>query len=416
MTEADTRPTQRIGIGTAVSSLRGNRNFQLLWTSNLFFFGGVWTQTLVLGWMAFEMTGSEFLVALFTAVRLAPLLLGPIAGALTDRFDKVRLLLVACGWATTAIAVVSFLASFGMLSYWVLVAGGLAIGLAQSPSQTARASLALELVGTANLSNANALNSLAMNMTQVVGPAIGGAMIAGLGAPAALWVSTAWYAISFALLLLPLRSIPHVAHAEPESVLRMLVSGFRLIGGNRLAVCVLMVTVVANTFLWPVYQSFMPVFADQRFGLDADGLGVMLSCSGIGGLIGSVVIASLGDFRNKGALFVFGTMVWGALWAVFAMLTSPPAGFLVLAIAGFASAAFGVLQTTLLLIVTAKPLHGRVLGLQELAIGMIPIGSLLLGVLAQTFGVAVVTFWAAVLLVLSVGIVAVRTPSVLRIR
>ncbi|MFC4139065.1 MULTISPECIES: MFS transporter [unclassified Microbacterium] len=415
MTEADTRPTQRIGLGTAVSSLRGNRSFQLLWTSNLFFFGGVWTQTLVLGWMAFEMTGSEFLVALFTTVRLAPLLLGPIAGALTDRFDKVRLLLAACGWATTAIAVVSFLASSGMLSYWVLVAGGLAIGLAQSPSQTARASLALELVGPANLSNANALNSLAMNMTQVVGPAIGGAMIAGLGAPAALWVSTAWYAISFALLI-PLRSIPHVAHAEPEPVLRMLVSGVRLIGRNRLAVGVLMVTVVANTFLWPVYQSFMPVFADQRFGLDADGLGIMLSCSGIGGLIGSMVIAALGDFRRKGALFVFGTMVWGALWAVFAMLTSPPAGFVVLALAGFASAAFGVLQTTLLLIVTDKSLHGRVLGLQELAIGMIPIGSLLLGVLAQTFGVAPVTFWAAVLLVLSVGGVALRVPAVLRIR
>jgi hypothetical protein len=89
--------------------------------------------------------------------------------------------MIACGWAAVAIAVVASLASFDMLSYPVLLAGGLAIGLAQSPSQPARAALALVLVGPRKLSNANALNSLALNVTQIVGPAIGGAMIAAVG-------------------------------------------------------------------------------------------------------------------------------------------------------------------------------------------------------------------------------------------
>ncbi|NUR88684.1 MAG: MFS transporter, partial [Nonomuraea sp.] len=290
-TPVATRP----GLGTAFASLRGNRPFQLLWVSNLFFFGGVWTQTLVLGWLAYETTGSEFLVAVYTAARLAPLLLGPVAGAYADRHNRVRLLVVACAWATGAVAVVASLATFGLLPYWALVAGGLAIGIAQSPSQPARASLVLELVGRDNLSNANALNSVALNMTQVLGPALGGTLIAAIGAPAALWVSAAWFGASL-VLLIPLRGHGHghVVSAAAGSVLSMVTGGFRTIARNRLAVAVLLVTLAANTLLWPVYQSFMPVFARESLHLDAAGLGALLTCCGVGGLIGSVVIAGLG--------------------------------------------------------------------------------------------------------------------------
>lgn len=188
------------------ASLRAHPRFALLWVSNLFFFGGVWSLTLVLGWLAFELTGSEMLVALYTAARLAPLLLGPLAGALADRHDRVRLLLLAAGWAAAATFLLAALAGAGLLPYWALVVGGFVLGLAQSPSQPARASRVLDIVGHENLSNANALNALAMNMTQVFGPALGGVLIGSLGPSAALWVSGAWFVVSFALLV-PLRGI-----------------------------------------------------------------------------------------------------------------------------------------------------------------------------------------------------------------
>ncbi|MGW1400786.1 MFS transporter [Streptomyces sp. NPDC002405] len=306
--------SHRPGLRGALASLRGNRPFQWLWFSNVFFFGGVWTQTLVLGWLAFELTHSEFLVAVFTAARLAPMFLGPVAGAFADRHNRVRLLVVACAWATGAGTTVAALATADLLPYWVLVVGGLAIGLAQSPSQPARASVVLELVGQEKLSNANALNAMAMNMTQVIGPGLGGAMIAAMGAPAALWVSTAWYGASL-VMLLPLRGHGKVVHDQAQSVRAMVVGGLRIIARSRLAVAVLVVTLAANTLLWPVYQAFMPVFAEQSLGLDAAGLGALLTCCGIGGLVGSLVIAGLGDFPYKGGLFVFGTAAWAALWA-----------------------------------------------------------------------------------------------------
>ncbi|MFJ4886656.1 MFS transporter [Streptomyces sp. NPDC088731] len=406
-------PRAAAGVRQALSSLRSSPGFRLLWISNLFFYGGAWTQTLVLGWLVFDTTRSEFLLAVFTAVRLAPMLLGPFAGVLSDRYDRVRLLMSACLWALGAVVAVAVMASSGPVSYGALVAGGLAIGLAQSPSQPARGSLVLDLVGRENLSNANALNALAMNMTQVIGPAIGGAMISVFGAPAALWISTTWYAVSL-VALWPLRGAGRPTPGRPEPVLRMLTSGFRTVLASRLTSAVLLVTLAANVLLWPVHQGFMPVFAKESLGLDAAGLGWLLTCGGLGGLAGSLVIAMLGDFRFKGGLFVLGTAAWGALWSLFALSRTVPLSFALMACIGLMSASFGVLQTTLLLMTTAPEVRGRALGLQELAIGVMPFASLGLGVAAERVGVGTTAFLSGILLVAVLLTLAARVPQLVR--
>jgi MFS family permease len=410
MTELRTRRA-----GSAIASLRENRAFRLLWLSNLFFFGGIWTQTLVLGWLAYELTGSESLVAVFTAVRLAPLLLGPVAGAVADRHDRFRLLLLACGWAMAAVALIAALASLDALSYPVLVAGGLALGLAQSPSQPARASLVMDLVGRERLSSANALNAMAMNMTQVIGPALGGVLISTIGPAAALWVSVLWYAASFALLWPIRRAVPHGGHPAAESVLVMLTGALRAIAGNRIALTVLLVTVFANILIWPVFQTFMPVFAAETLALDASGLGALLTICGAGGLLGSLVIAGLGDFRAKGALFMVGTAAWAGAWMVFALSRDATTSFVVVGLIGLFSAAFGVLQTTLLLMTVEHGMRGRALGLQELAIGVMPVSTLVLGVIAERVGVEWTTFSAAGLLVIALALLVGWTPAILRV-
>lgn len=396
-----------------LASLRDSPTFRLLWISNLFFFGGAWTQTLVLGWIVFETTGSEFLLALFTAVRLLPLLLGPLGGVLSDRLDRVRLLIFACGWAFCAVAAVSTLASLGYTPYWALLLGGLAIGLAQSPSQPARAALVLDLVGRDNISNANALNAMAINLTQVIGPAIGGTMISAFGAPAALWIATGWYALSL-LTLLPLRSQKTARHPHPESAWQMLAGGFRAVIASRLVSAVLLVTLAANILIWPVYQSFMPVFAVDVLHLDAAGLGWLLTCYGTGGLLGSIVVAGLGNFRFKGGLFVFGTATWGLLWATFGLSQSAPLSFSLLVVIGIMTAPFIILQTTLLLMTNPPEMQGRALGMQELVIGIMPVSTLVIGVVAQEIGVGATTVGCGLLLAVLMLILAKRVPELVR--
>lgn len=401
-------------LGRVGSSLILYPRYRLLWISNLFFFAGVWTQTLVLGWLVFEMTGSEFSVAIFTAARLSPLMLGPLAGVISDRFNRPRLLLVASGWAFCVLTVVALLVALDSISFAGLVAAGFCIGLAQSPSQPARFTLVSELVGRRSLSNANALNSIVLNMTQVIGPALGGAMIAAFGAAAALAISALWYLVAF-LALWPLRQVKNSHEAIGPQRLRILLSaGFRTVLSNRLLGSVLLVTFAANILLWPIYQGFMPVIAKEHLGLSPSGLGWLLACAGMGGLAGSVIVAALGDFRYKGGLFVLGTATWGALWAVFALCSSVPLSFALMVLIGLAAAPFGILQTTLMLMMTEPHVQGRVMGIQELTIGVMPLASIMLGAAAELIGITHVALVSGTLLATFLTFLALRVPALLR--
>ena len=395
------------------SSIVGNPRLRALLTSNVFFFGGVWTQTLILGWMVFEQTGSEFLLAVFTAVRLLPLLLGPLAGVLSDRFDRLRLLLIAGGWAFAVLLGLAILATAGLADYWVLVAGGLALGLAHSPSQPARSSLVFAFVAPGQLSNATALSSLVFSGTMMAGPAIGGALVSWLGAPAALWISTLWYAVSL-LALWPLRRFRDPVRAHHESLGRMLFGGVGRILRIRVVLAVIIVTVATNALMWSIYQGFMPVFAEQSLGLDAAGLGALLTCFGAGGIVGSLVLASLGDFPHKGAVFLGGTAVSAVCWAAFTLSTLPWLSFALMLVAGLASAPFGTLQTTLLLHATPPTLQGRAVGLQELAIGAQPLASLLIGAAADWIGMSAAGFLSIALLALGLVVITLAIPELLR--
>lgn len=394
-------------------SFRCYPRFRLLWTSNLFFFGGAWTQTLILGWLVFERTGSELLLAVFGAARLAPMLLGPLGGVVSDRVHRPRLLLVASTWSLLAVMVVAALVSADRLPYWGLVLGGFCIGIAHSPSQPARATLVMDLVGRESLANANALNAIVMHLTQVIGPAVGGALIGVVGAPRALWLSALWYLVSL-VALWPLRNVGR-ADVRPrrEPFLRSLREGLGEVARNRLLAAALAITLAANLTLWPIHQSFMPVFA-ELLELDATGLGWLLACGGLGGVVGSLAIAALGDFRAKGALFVFGTAAWGACWALFSLSQSAALSFVLFACVGLAGSAFGVLQSTLLLMMTAPAVRGRVLGIQELAIGAQPLATMVLGVAAEYAGVGMTARIGVLALAGFALLVAVRLPALTR--
>lgn len=394
------------------SSLHGNREFSALLLSNIAFFGGMWTLTFILGWMVFAQTGSEILVAAFTTVRLLPLLLGPLSGAISDRMDRRRLLMIACGVAIVAAVGLAALTTAGLGSFGVLTAGGLALGLAHSPSQPARAALVAGKVPAEQLSNANALNALAMNTTLMLGPAIGGLLVSAFGTATALWIGSLWFVLS----LIALRGVtggyrpPEVPHS---SIWRMLGEGFLAIARLRVVLAVLLITVAVNFLIWSIHQGFMPVFA-QSMRLDAAGLGLLLTAFGVGGIVGSLVIAALGDFPWKGAVFVCGIAGMSVCWILFALAPTTLIATGAFILAGLVSSVFGVLQNTLMLSATPPALQGRAMGLQELAIGAQPIAALAIGAAAQSIGIAATTVISASLLMLFLAVMALSVPALMR--
>ncbi len=380
--------------------------FRYVWASNFLFFTGIWTQTLVLGWLAYALTESTFLLGLFTAARLSPMLLGPIGGAIADRVDRVSFLLVTQSITLAAATTIAVLASLGAIEYWHLLVTGALVGLGQSPSQPARFTLVMDIVGRDGVMNANALNAVALNSTMVIGPAIGGVLVAGIGETASLWLIVSWYLLAtLALVLLRRRygSISRPRSAATEGVLGGVVGAMRIAWTDRRVRTVLLVTLGANMCVWPVQQGFLPVFAEEVFDVGVRGLSAMMATTGIGMLSGSLTLASLTNVPRKGTVYAVGTAVFGLGFALFALAPSFPLALAILFIAGMGAAGFMVMQSTLMLLVATEETRGRMMGMQVLAIGVMPIATLTHGVLATQYGVVTTTVVAGSLLGLAMA-------------
>lgn len=400
-------------VTRAFSSLRTNRDFRFLWLSNLLYIGGNWALTLVLSWLVFDITDSELLLAIFTAVRLSPVWLGPISGLLADRYNRVLIIKVASIWATLMSVLLGVLIMIGFTPYWLLLLAGFLTGLAQSPSQPARSSLALQLVGRKNLANANALGSMGFGMTQAIAPAIAGVVLSEFGAAVAMVFTACWY-LAATLMIWRIRVTHQTVRAERAPFLPMLTDGLRVVLRNRLTATVLLITLAANIFIWPVSNSFLPVFASDILDLGPAGLGRLMMFMGIGNFIGSFAIASMGDFRHKGGMFILGSILWGVGWAMFGLSSTASVSYGLMLLIGFISATFIVLQATLMLITSAPEVQGRALGILELAVGSMPIGTLALGVFANLYGVGATTFVSGALYAILLAVHTLRVPDLFR--
>lgn len=407
------RPQRGNVFARAIESVRSSRDFRFLWLSNLTFIGGNWSLILVLSWLVFDTTRSEFLLAVFTAVRLSPMWLGPLAGIMADRFDRVWIIRFASVWATTITLVLAVLVGVGFRPYWLLVVAGFVAGLSGSPSQPARSSLTLELVGRARLANANALNAMGFGVAGAAAPALGGVVLAAHGPSVGLLYTSCWFLLA-AILMWQVTPRPAIVRVDHQPILPMITEGLRIVLKNRLTTTVLVITLAANLLIWPISNSFLAVFASDVLALGPDGLGRLMMFSGIGSFLGSFAIASLGDFRQKGRMFVLGSMVWGAGWAMFGLSQVASLSYGLIFGVGVVGAAFGVLQATLMIMTSAPEVQGRALGILELAIGSMPLGTILLGTIAAWIGVGRTTFFAGALFVLILVLHSIRVPDLLR--
>ena len=400
-------------VANVVTPLRDYPDFRALWWSTLYASSAWWAQNVVLAWLAFDLTGSELAVAGAAAVGFAPMLLGPLGGLLADRMHRPRLLIGAQLVALAAGVAIAALVMFDLAVYWhVLVAGAL-VGLTMAPLQPVRFTLTMDLVGERRVSSANAVSAVGMLGSRVVAPAIAGALIARYGADVALWFSAAWY-IPACWVLVRLGDKRRVGGTNAVVVLGEIAQAFRHALANRALRSLLVVTVLANTFAWPVILGFLPVFAEEVFDVGAAGLGLIVGVNGMGALVGAVAIASLGDFRSKGMLYLLATTLFGVALSAFAVSGVFGLALALVFIAGAGSAGFGVMQSTLTMLLAPPEARGRVLGVLMLTIGVLPGAMLVHGAVASSIGVVATTAVSGVLLGVLTMAVAASSPDLRR--
>ncbi len=389
----------RLRVGT-FKSLK-HRNFRLLWFGLLFSSAGQWIQQITLGWLVYDLTGSAALLGLVNGLRAVPFLLtGPLAGVLADRLDRRRLMF----WTQVFLLVLSFLFGLdivlGRLQVWHIFIFTLFTGIAWSFNQPVRQSVVPEVVPREDLANAIALNSAGFNITRVVGPGLGGMMIALFGVAGNFFIQSAAYLL-VAFMAYQLKLPPVKGRLEETSILKDLKEGIRFVLAHVQLRNQMLMGLIPTVLALP-YMSIMPVFAADVLGVGPEGLGLLMSAPGIGAVAGTLLIASSPRLQSRPAILYVAAVCLGlSLFALALTRAMFPALAVLVLIGGF-QITYMSTNNTLLQLICPDHMRGRVMSLYMLNQGLMPLGSLFAGTAAQLWGSPV----AFVLMGLSVIIVA----------
>ncbi len=348
-------------------------------------------------WLAWELTHSAFWVGMVAFSDLAPaVIFSPIAGAVADRMDRVKLTMIAqMVVAAEALCTATFTAT-GHISIGVLISFELIGGIAQSFAQPARQAVMPGLVPVADLPAAVACNSLCFNVARFLGPGIAGPMIAVWGVVPAILCNVAAYTI--ATLTLPmLRVNPgHRRGHPPEgSLLSEMQEGLRYAAGHPGIGPVLAFAGVSAILLRGV-QEVLPPFVDRIFQQGAGGLAVLTAAIAVGALIGGVAIAARGRLQGVTRIAVLAVAAQAVVVVGFAATSYFPFAVLCAALYGACGAAHGISAQMLVQSAALTRMRGRTLALWGLITRACPaLGALVLGMTGEVFGMRIPTLVAA---------------------
>jgi MFS family permease len=366
-----------------------------------------WLELLAVSVYVLETTGSPFLVALLTFLRMAPMLLcGIPAGALADRYDRRHLLVGGLAVLALIAAILGLLALDGRLALWQLALGTLLSGVYWSAELPVRRTMLGEIAGPARLSRAMALESATGNATRMVGPALGGVLMETLGLPGVFLASALLHALC-ALIVLGVAHDGGEPRAAPAPFLAMLREGWLFTRARRVVVAALAITVIVN--LWGfAYITMVPVIGERVLQLSPTLIGLLLSAEGLGALLGALLVARferphrhLQIYTGSSLLFLLGVL--GFAWSSWF-----PLSLAMILVCGIGIAGFAVMQSTIFFLAAPAAMRSRVMGILTVSIGTGPLGMLHVGLLADWLGAP-----AAVALIACEGLLALALAVLL---
>ncbi len=377
---AQSRAEAQHGIST-FRSLR-HRNYRLLWIGTLFSSSGLWLQQVTINWLAFDLSGSSFVVGLASGARSLPLLgLGPVGGVMADRYDKKRLMLL------TQIAQLLLTFAFGLviiagwIQVWHLFAFSLLSGIAWALNMPVRQSVVPTTVPREDMMNAMALNSAGFNITRIIGPALAGIMITTVGPGENFLIQSAAY-LGVAISVMQLR-LPEVKQAARDvNVWGNLKEGAAYVWKHDTLRTQMSLALVPVVIALP-YIAILPQFNREDLGGDPGSFGMLMAAPGLGAVSATLVLASMKNMDRKGLLLLGAVFSLGMSLIALAFAPSLWVALPILVVIGACQMAYMTTNQTVLQLTAPDDYRGRVMGIYMLNQGMLPLGSLFSGTIAD---------------------------------
>jgi MFS family permease len=377
-----------------VAGALAHRNFRIVWFAALGSTIGTWMQNFAQSWLVYDLTKSNFYKGVDDFLAQLPVILFMlIGGVIADRHDRRKLLTGSQYVQAASAFTLAALLFWNQVEVWHIFALSFITGCGQAFGGPAYQSLIPSLVPRRDLPNAIALNSTQFNLSRLLGPVAGNAVLATVGAAACFAIN----GLSFFIVVIALNSLHLPAHTTAKTHRRIgedLKSGLQYVLNNRL-MFTLTLLVFVSTFLVMPILTLMPAFADVVLshgpGTSATRLAWMMAAQALGAIVGALLIGSLGQFKHMGRIWLGVQAAQGLLIVAFAASTSFALSLAILFVAGIAFMAVFSISFSMVQLTVPDELRGRVVSIYMVALrGGWPLGALVAGGLADTFSAPLV--------------------------
>jgi MFS family permease len=387
------------------------RNFQLFFGGQLISLVGTWMQNVAQAWLVYKMTGSSVLLGLVGFSSQIPVfLMAPVGGIVADRFSRRRIVI---GTQTASMLLALGLAALTLtraVQVWHIVVLSALLGIVNAFDIPARQAFFVEMVGREDLINAIALNSSMFNASRVIGPAVAGILVAGIGEGWCFFANGVSYIAVIAGLLM-MTVTAHKPAKHPGSPLADVIEGFRFVIGNPPIHHLLILLGILSATGMP-FAVLMPIFADQILHGGARGLGILMGASGVGALAGALLLASRETVSGLGRWVAISAGAFGAALMAFAVSRSFWVSCALLLPVGFAMMVEMGSSNTLIQSMSPDHLRGRVMSVYSMMfMGMAPLGAVLSGVTAARWGAPATIAGGGVICMAAAAVFGWRLPG-----
>lgn len=382
--------------------------FRWLAGSMLTFFLSMQGGFLIRSLLAWDLTHSELSLAYINLVIALPMMVGSfIAGAVIDRMERRRIVIVGQSLIMLAEVTVLVLMFLEKLQFWHLLATSFAMGVMYPFIMPTRTAMVMNLVGRERMGNAMALMTASQNIARVVGPSLAGGLIPFIGLKGAFIVSLVLYGVStLTMFALPqTRPVP-----SGRSLLRDVVYSFTYIGQHRPMLLTVVFGILPLLLTLPVF-SMLVVFTEDVWQTGETGLGILMAMIGLGGITGSMLVARMGDHRRRGRSMVISALIFAVLLAGFSLSPSFLLAALLL-LAGNVFANISVTQNnTIVQLLAHEEVRGRMSSLMMLSLGVTPLAVLPIAFASEIYGVSHTMFAGCLILLTIILLLYACSPT-----
>ncbi|WMJ74346.1 MFS transporter [Cytophagaceae bacterium ABcell3] len=348
---------------------------------------GTWLQIVAQGWLVLKLTNSAFLIGLVTAMSTLPTLFFTLfGGVIVDRLSKKKILIYTQFSAMILAFALGLLSIFDLITVWLIALLAFMLGMVNALDAPARQAFVSEIVSKDQLTSAIAINSSVFNGARVIGPGLAGLLIAWIGTGGAFIVNGVSY-IAVLLALTSMKLPKKLAKTQQPKAFRAIKDGLKYTFTHPVISTLILLAGIISIFGWS-YTTLLPFIAQNTFHLDATGLGYLYAASGLGSLLGALIVGGFSRRLSPLPFIFVGNLMFVISISLFTFTTNLPFALLLMFLSGMGLLFQAAMINTSIQRIVKDEFRGRVMSIYILMfLGMTPIGNLQIGYVSETINV-----------------------------